>query len=291
MSFMPYIVHLLVLVSIYVILAVSLDFALGHTGLMNMGPIAFFGIGAYTSVLLNMAGVPYPLALLAAGILAGFFGWLLVLATKNLKGDYLALATLGFNFVIYSVLLNWTSLTRGPLGIPGIPKPNIFGWVVKSNLEYLVFAVVMSVLCVYVMKKLTESPFGRLLHATRDDEVGLRVLGKDTSKLKYKAMMISAFFAGIAGSLFAHYITYIDPSSFTLTEIILVFTIVIVGGIASIKGNIVSTFVILLIPEALRFVSMPSSILGPMRQIIYALILLGILLYKPRGLFGRVDLE
>ncbi|MFQ5621480.1 MAG: branched-chain amino acid ABC transporter permease [Candidatus Nanoarchaeia archaeon] len=291
MSFMPYVVHLLVLVCIYVILSTSLDFALGHTGLMNLGHIAFFGIGAYTSVLLNMSGVPYPAALLAAGLFASVFGYFLVYATKNLKGDYLALATLGFNFVIYSILLNWTSLTRGPLGIPGIPKPNILGYVIKSNMQYLIFAAIICVVCVYILKRIAESPFGRLLHAARDDEVGLRVLGKDTSKLKYKAMMISAFFAGIAGSLFAHYITYIDPSSFTLTEIILVFTIVIVGGIASFKGNIVSTFIILLIPEALRFVNMPSSILGPMRQIVYAMILLLILLYKPRGLFGRIDLE
>ena len=138
---------------------------------------------------------------------------------------------------------------------------------------------------------LVKSPFGRLLQATRDDEIGLRVLGKDTGKLKYKAMMISAFFAGIAGSLFAHYITFIEPGSFYISEIILILTIVIVGGIASIRGSIFGTFLILLIPEALRFLNLPSAIIGPGRQIIYALVLIGVLLYKPRGLFGRVDLE
>ena len=136
-----------------------------------------------------------------------------------------------------------------------------------------------------------KSPFGRLLQATRDDELGLKVLGKNTFKLKYKAMMISAFFAGIAGSLFAHYITYIEPNSFTLSELIFVLTIVIVGGLASLKGSVVSAFIIVMIPEALRFLSLPSAILGPMRQIVYALILLCILLFRPRGLFGRVDLE
>jgi len=286
-----YIVHLLILVGIYVILTVSLDLALGHTGLLNMGHIAFFGIGAYTSALLTMAGLPYLASLASAGLLAGLVGLILMKATKRLKGDYFALATLAFNFVIYSFMLNWTSLTRGPLGIPGIPKPSFLGFSLSTNNMYLAFVFIIAVITVYIVNKITKSPFGRLLHATRDDEIGLRVLGKNTGKLKYKVMFVSAFFAGIAGSLFAHYITYIDPSSFALPEIILIFTIVIVGGIASLTGNVVSSFVILLIPEMLRFVNMPSSILGPMRQIIYALILLGILLYKPRGLFGKVDLE
>ena len=141
-----------------------------------------------------------------------------------------------------------------------------------------------------LLTKITRSPFGRLLEATRDDEMGLRVLGKNTFLLKAKAMMLSAGCAGIAGSLFAHYISYIDPSSFLLTEIIFVVTIVIVGGIASIKGSVVATILLVLLPEALRFLSLPSQILGPSRQIIYAILLLAILLLRPRGLFGRVDL-
>lgn len=286
-----YLTHLLVLIVIYVILAISLNLALGYTGLLNLGHIAFFGIGAYTSALLTKAEVPFIVAFLFAGILASIFGYLLILATKKLKGDYLALATLGFSFVIGSLTLNLTGLTRGPLGIPGIAKPNIFGITISSNFSYLIFVLIIALLSVFIINRIVSSPFGRLLQAARDDETGLRVLGKDTGKLKYKAMTISAFFAGIAGSLFAHYITYIEPSSFYLSEIILILTIVIVGGIASLKGSIISTFVILSIPELLRFLALPSSILGPMRQIIYALILIGILLFRPRGLFGRVDLE
>ncbi|MBC8501414.1 MAG: branched-chain amino acid ABC transporter permease [Nanoarchaeota archaeon] len=287
----PYLTHLLILIGIYVILTVSLNLALGYTGLLNLGHVAFFGIGAYTSALLTKAGVPFLLAFIIAGIFASIFGYLLVLATRKLKGDYLALATLGFSFVIYSLMLNWTGLTRGPLGIPGIEKPSFFGLTISSTYSYLIFVAVICILSVFVIYRIVKSPFGRLLEATRDDEMGLRVLGKNTFKLKYKAMMISAFFAGIAGSLFAHYITYIDPSYFTIPEIILLLSIVIVGGIASIKGSIVSTFVILLIPEALRFLALSSSILGPARQVIYAMILLGILLLRPRGIFGRVDLE
>ena len=285
----PYIVNLLILIGIYIILAVSLNLALGFTGLINFGHIAFFGIGAYTSALLVLAGVPFVIAFLCAGILASLFGFILVWATKRLKGDYFALATLGFSFVVYSLLLN-LKFTRGPLGISGIPKPSIFGIGINSNISFLVFVLILVVLSVFIINKTVKSPFGRLLRATRDDEIGLRVLGKNTDKLKYKAMMISAFFAGIAGSLFAHYIRFIEPSSFYLGDIILVLIIVLIGGLASIRGSIIGTFIILLIPEVLRFLNLPSSVIGPMRQIIYAIVLLAILLYKPKGLFGKVDL-
>jgi len=287
-----YLIHLLILIGIYVILAVSLNLALGYTGLLNLGHIAFFGVGAYTSALLTKSlGVPFPVAFIAAGLFAGLFGFILILATKKLKGDYLALATLGFSFVVYSLLLNWTSLTKGPLGIPGIQKPSFFGLAISSNVSFLIFVAIVCVVSCFIIYKIIKSPFGRLLEASRDDEVGLKVLGKNTFKLKAKAMIVSAFFAGIAGSLFAHYISFIDPSSFYITDLILILTIVIAGGIASFKGSIVSTFIIILIPEGLRFFEMPSSILGPARQIIYALILLGILMLRPKGLFGRVDLE
>ena len=284
-----YLVHLLILIGIYIILAVSLNLSLGYTGMLNLGHVALFGIGAYTSTLLNIAGVPFVISFLAAGIVASIFSFLLVLATKRLQGDYYALATLGFAFVVYSLLLN-LDLTRGPLGIPGIPKPVFFGYTISSNPAYLIFVAVIAIISLFIINRTVKSPFGRLLEALRDDEVGLRVLGKNTSKLKYKAMMISGFFAGIAGSLFAHYISFIDPSSFYLNELILIITIVIIGGLASIKGTVIATFILFLIPEALRFLALPSSIIGPARQIIYALILLLILLYKPRGIDGRIDL-
>ena len=286
-----YLIHILVLVGIYIILAVSLNLALGYTGMLNLGHVAFFGIGAYTSALLTKAGVHFLIAFLLAGLFVTIFGYLLVLATNKLKGDYLALATLSFSFVVYSLLLNLTFLTRGPLGVAGIMKPEFFGLRILYPSEYLIFVVIIVTISVLIIHRIVKSPFGRLLQATRDDELGLKVLGKNTFKLKYKAMMISAFFAGIAGSLFAHYITYIEPNSFTLSELIFVLTIVIVGGLASLKGSVVSAFIIVMIPEALRFLALPSSVLGPMRQIVYAVILLCILLFRPRGLFGRIDLE
>lgn len=287
---MPYILNIAILVTIYSILAVSLNLALGYTGLLNLGHVAFFAVGAYTSALLTKSGIPFMATFIAAGIVASVIGYILFFATRKLKKDYLALATLGFSFVIVSVLLNWQSVTRGPLGIPGIAKPSLGGLVINSNGGYLLFAGLIAIVSIIIMRSIVKSPFGRLLQATRDDEVGVRVLGKDTNALKGKVMMISAFFAGLAGSLFAHYISYIEPSSFYLSEIILILTIVIVGGLASMKGSIIATFIILIIPEMLRLFNLPSSILGPGRQIIFAIILLLIVLFHPRGIFGRIDL-
>jgi len=291
MSLAPYIINILIFICIYIILAVSLNLVLGFTGLINLGHIAFFGIGAYTSALLTKAGWPFLTAFVSAGIIAGIFGLFLIFATAKLKGDYFALATLGFAFVIYSLLLNLQEITRGPLGIAGIKKPEIFGLAITNNISYFLFVLIICIISVFFVWKIVSSPFGRLLQATRNDEIGLRVLGKNTFKIKYKAMIASSFLAGIAGSLFAHYISFIDPGTFYISEIILVLTIVIVGGIASIKGSIIGTILIFLIPEALRFLSIPTSIIGAARQAIYAVILLLILMYKPRGIFGEVDLE
>lgn len=285
-----YLIHILILVGIYSILAVSLNLALGYTGLLNLGHVAFFGIGAYTSALLSLNGVPFLISFFAAGIIAGLFGLFLIFVTKKLKGDYLALATLGFAFIIYSLFLN-LKFTRGPLGLPGIPKPSIFGISFSSNLQYFILVLVIGMLVFYLFNKIAKSKVGKMFEALRCDELSLRILGKNTTKLKYYSMGISAFFAGLAGSLFAHYIGYIDPSTFYLMELITIVLMVIIGGLASIRGSFVGAFVIILIPEILRFFNLPSSILGPMRQIIYGVSLIVILWFKPKGIFGRADLE
>jgi len=138
---------------------------------------------------------------------------------------------------------------------------------------------------------LGKSRYGVLLQAVRDDSVGVQSAGKNIFRLKAEAMMISAFFASVAGSLYAHYISFIDPTTFYLHDIIIVLTMVIVGGLVSLRGSVLAAFIIILLPELLRFVSLPPDMIGPMRQIMYALLLILILMYRPRGLFGKVDLE
>jgi branched-chain amino acid transport system permease protein len=285
-----YLIHLLILVCIYLILAISLQLSVGFTGLLNLGHIAFYAIGAYASALLALHGFPFWFCFLSAGVLAMIFGFLLSLPTNKVKGDYLALATMGFSFVVYAVLLNWTSLTRGPLGLPGIPKPKIFGISFSDNLSFLILVAIIALISYLIIKRITISPFGKVLEAIRDNELVVRVLGKNTFKIKSLALMISSFFAGISGSLYAHYITFIDPSSFTLLQLIPVLSIVIIGGLASLEGTVLATIILVLLPEPLRFIGLPSSIVGPARQILYALLLLLILIYKPKGFYGRASL-
>ena len=286
-----YFIHLLILIGIYLILAISLQLAVGFTGLLNLGHIAFYALGAYTSALLALAGFPFWFCFLSAGIVAMLFGFLLSIPTNKLKGDYLALATLAFTFVIYALTLNWMGLTRGPLGLPGIPKPTLFGFSFSNNLSFLILTALIALFSYLIIKKIISSPFGKALEATRDNELATRVLGKNTFKMKSCALATSAFFAGVAGSLYAHYITFIDPSSFMMLQLVPVLAIVIIGGLASLKGTVIAAIILVLLPEPLRFIGFPSSIVGPMRQIIYALILLLILIYKPKGFYGKVELE
>ena len=228
-----YIFHLLILIGIYLILAISLQVTMGFTGIPNFGHIAFFGIGAYTSALLVLNGFPFWIAFLFAGILAMILGFALSLLVKKLKGDYLALATISFSFVIGTILLNWTSLTKGPLGIPGIPRPILFDIKLSSAFSFLILTAVICISCYFLIKRITDSQFGKVLESIRDDELASKTLGKNTSKAKNIALMISTFFAGLSGSLYAHYINYIDPSFFTIMAIMPILCIIIIGGLAS----------------------------------------------------------
>lgn len=286
-----YFIHLAILVCIYIILAISLQVSFGYSGLLNLGHIAFFGIGAYTAALLTLSGLPFVYAFIAAIIVAGTFGWLLSILTKKLTGDYLALVTLGFSFVIYAILLNWRELTGGPLGLPGIPRPEIFGLSLSENLSFFAFVLIVTVASYFFIHRVCNSQFGKVMEAARDNELAAQSLGKNIKKVKAISFIISACFAGLAGSLFASYITYIDPSSFTFVMLIPVLLIVIIGGLASLPGTVLASIIIVLLPELLRFVGMPSSILGPVRQMLFATILLIVLYYIPRGFYGKVDLE
>ena len=285
-----YLAHLIILLNIFFILAAALNMAIGFTGLLSLAHISLLTIGAYSSAILTKGGVPFVSAVIYAVIIVAVFSYILIYVTKTLKSDYLALATLGFSFVVTTVILN-LEITRGALGIPGIPHPNFFGIVVNTKPEWIIFSSIIMYISIFIIYKITKSPFGRLLEGVRDDETSLKVMGKDTETLKIKAMVISGCFAGISGILFAHYITFIDPYTFAIPELIWILTVIIVGGLASNKGSIVGAFIVFTIPEILRFTPIPPELIGPLRQIIYALILLVILLYRPRGIFGRVDVS
>jgi branched-chain amino acid transport system permease protein len=284
---MEYLLHILVIAGIYIILTLSLNLILGYTGLASLGHAAFSCVGAYVSALLALRfGISPWLGLPIGAIAASAIGFIIAVPTLRLKGDYLALATFGFAVIVYSIANNWVAVTRGPLGLPGIPGFSIFGYRLSAIWSYLILVAFFVWLTTFVIRRIANSPFGRILRGIREDEIATSALGKNVNRHKILVFVIGAFFAGIAGSLYAHYITFIDPSSFTILESITILLMVVFGGMGSINGSFIGAAVLVILPELLRFLGMPSSIAAPMRQMIYGLLLVILMLKRPQGLLG-----
>ena len=288
---MAYLIHLAILFSIYAMLGISLNLVVGYTGLLSVAQAAFYGVGAYVTALLMVnAGFNFFLAMLV-GILAGaLIAYLMGLVLSKFSGDFYALASLGFGVIGYSVFLNWQSLTNGPLGIPGIPRPNLFGFIFSDNLSFLVLVLLALVAVWAVARFVVNSSFGRVLKAIREDEKAIQVFGYKTLNYKLVIFVIAAMIAAVAGSFYAAYITYIDPTTFNVFASIFVVAIIILGGLASLRGSILGAAFLVLLPEFLRFVGFPDEIAAQMRQAVYGLLLVLLMLYRPQGLVGEYKL-
>jgi branched-chain amino acid transport system permease protein len=284
---MEYLLHILVIAGIYVILTLSLNHLVGYTGLAALGHAAFMCAGAYISALLALNhGVAPWLGLLAGGCTAAILGGVIGVPSLRLKGDYLAIATFGAGVIVYSIAKNWVAVTRGPMGLPGIPGFTLFGLQLSQVWQYLLLVVFFAAVTYIVMRRIVRSPFGRVLRGIREDEVAALAMGKNVARFKIAVFVTGAFFAGIAGSLYAHYITFIDPSSFTVMESIAILLMVVFGGMGSLGGSLVGAIVLVMLPEALRFVGLPSSVAAPLRQMIYGLLLIVLMLKRPQGILG-----
>ena len=285
---MEYLLHILVIAGIYVILTLSLNLVVGYTGLASLGHIAFACVGAYTSSLLALNyGISPWIGLVIGACLASLLGLIVGFPSLRLKGDYLALATFGLGVIVYSVSKNWVDLTKGPMGLPGIPKFFFFSYELQPVWAYLTLVVVFVAFTTFSINRIVDSPFGRVLRSIREDEVASLSIGKNVNRHKITVFVIGAFFAGIAGSLYAHYITFIDPSSFTVMESIAVLLMVVFGGMGSIKGSFVGALTLVILPEMLRFLGMPSSVAAPLRQMIYGGLLVILMLKSPQGIIGE----
>jgi branched-chain amino acid transport system permease protein len=286
----PYHFQVLMLVGINIVLAVSLNLVNGFTGQFSIGHAGFMAVGAYASAMFtfklgmplvaSMSGVPLPvaqgvallLALIAGGLLAAAAGWLVGLPSLRLRGDYLAIVTLGFGEIIRVVILNVDAI-GGARGLPGIPQYANFFWVFGSVVAVILLA-----------RNLAHSTHGRALFAIRDDEVAAEALGVDTTRYKVLAFVLGAFFAGVAGGLFAHFLSYLNPSSFTFLKSIEVIAMVVLGGMGSISGSVVAAIVLTLLPELLRPVK-------EYRMVIYSLMLILLMITRPQGLMGTRELS
>jgi branched-chain amino acid transport system permease protein len=285
---MDYIWHIVVLIGLYSILTLSLNLIAGYTGLLSVAHAGLYGVGAYTAALLSLhAGTPFILNLTIGMILTAAVAVIVAIPSLRLYDDYFVIATFGFQMILFSLFNNWMSLTQGPLGLTGIPRPLIFGWQVGTNAEYAVLVVVVAFLSFLILHHIVCSPFGRTLRAIREDEVFAQSLGKDVWLAKVLAFVISAAFAGLAGGLYAHYVMFIDPTTFTILESILLISMVIIGGAGNMLGAVVGATLLVILPEVLRFLGLPDSVAANIRQMVYGGLLVVFMLYRPQGLLGR----
>lgn len=277
---------------IYLILAQSLNLLVGYTGLLSMAHAAFYGLGAYISALLMVrAGWNFfatiPVAMVGAMILAV----IVALPSLRLRGDYFLLATLAFQSIIFYLLYNWISFTRGPYGIAGIPKPEFLGFKITNVPEYFLMSALITGLIFLIVGTLCSSPFGRVLKSIREDEFVVEALGKNTRVFKIQAFMTAGGLAAVAGSLYAAYVAYIDPTSFTFDESVFILSIIIIGGTGNLKGPVVGTLLMLFLPELLRFLRVSDPVAANVRQIIYGALLVVLMRIRPQGILGDYQFD
>ncbi|MCL6621263.1 MAG: branched-chain amino acid ABC transporter permease [Syntrophobacterales bacterium] len=279
-----YLLHLAILTGIHIILAVSLNLIIGYAGQVSLGHAAFYGIGAYVSALLALhLGLPFPACMAAAGLAAGFCGLGLGLPTLRLKEDYLAIVTLGFGVIVDLILLN-LEITGGPDGLVGIPAPVIFGLSFRPQPRFLALTVLLTLLVLTLAAALVRSYHGRALRAIRDHETTAQVLGINTPAYKIAVFTLAAALAGLAGSLYAHYITFINPESFGLHTSILVLSMVILGGMGSLAGSVAGAVILTVLPELFRQFK-------DYQDLAYGALLVTLLIFRPQGLLGGGQLS
>lgn len=269
-------------------LGISLNLVVGYTGLLSMTCAAFYGIGAYvTAILLTAYGIGFFPALLTSVAVAGIIALPIGYSLSKFTGDYFALGSFGFNIITVSIFVNWISVTGGPLGISGIERPSLFSFVLSDNLHFLMLALLLVFLIYLTCRMIVDSSFGRVLKAIREDEKAIEIFGYKTHHYKLAVFVIGGMIAAIAGALFATYIAYINPLSFGVGESIFILAIIILGGLSNNRGAIIGSTFLILLPEALRFIGLPTELAAQIRQVIYGLVLVLLMLYRPHGLVGK----
>jgi len=284
---MDYICHIAVFVFLYWALAASLNLIAGYTGILSIGHSAFYGVGAYTAALLSLhLQTPFLVNLVCAALTCAALGLLVGGPTLRLRGDDFVVASFAFQIIIFNILNNWLIVTGGPMGLPGIPPPTVLGLTITSRWGFVVLSGVFAVTVAGLLAIVVRSPFGRVLQASREDEVFPAAMGKNVFLSKLLAFVISAAIAGCAGVIYAHYIRYIDPSSFTLMESVFIISIVVFGGAGSLWGPLVGAVVLVVMPELFRFIGLPHGVAANLRQCLYGVILAACMFWRPQGLVG-----
>jgi branched-chain amino acid transport system permease protein len=283
-----YIVGVLVSITIFGLLAVSLDLLLGWAGLFSIAHAATFGAGAYASALAAQTlGLGFWGGLAAAILVGAAVSALVAIPSLRVSGDYLVLASFGVQEVLHGLYLNLDDVTGGPGGLRRIPRPEFFGMTVTDPAHYLALYAFLVAIVLLLLRHLMRAPLGLLLRAIREDEVVPQALGKNVVALKVTVFVLSGALAGMGGSLYAHYFTFISPESFDVHVSIFILSMVLIGGMGTLWGGLAGAALLIALPEVLRFAPFPSGTIGPARQIVYGLILIAFCFFRPTGLVAR----
>ena len=270
---------------IYVVVGLGLNIVVGLAGLLDLGYVAFYLVGAYTYALLNLHfGLGFWTVLPIGALFAGIFGVILGFPVLRLRGDYLAIVTLGFGEIIRLIMENWNAFSFGPSGIANIPRPGLFGLdlTLHQNIIYIYFIMIgLAIFTIFVVRRLQDSRLGRAWVALREDEVACQAMGIDKWKTKLSAFGLGATWAGMGGVMFAAKTTFINPASFTIWESIIILCVVVLGGMGSILGVICGAMILILLPEYLRAFSENSMLL-------FGAILVIMMVFKPEGIISNV---
>jgi len=278
-----YILHVLIMVAIFAMLALSLNISVGFAGLVSLGHAAFFGIGAYASGLIMIKELgSFPVAFLSAGAITASLGLSLALPALRVKDDYLAIVTLGFGIIVSIILMN-LEVTGGTDGLVGIPPVMVWGRPLYSKPSFLILCALILAVMIASMYTLKGSKIGRAWAAIRDNDVTASFMGINIYGYKTLAIVVSAFWAGLAGSLYAHYTAYINPHTFGMHTSIMILSMVVLGGIGSIPGALLGAALLTILPEVLR----P---LADYQDIFYGGLLVAMMVFRPQGIMGRVKI-
>lgn len=271
---------IIVRIVIYVLLASALNIINGFTGQFILGQAGLICVGAYTSAMLSTrTGAPFLVCLLASGVFAAVFGFLICLPTFKLRGIYLSIVTAGFAEMIRLVCLNWNDFTGGPMGIKAIPAPEIFGFTFSSTNSFYYLTLVITVAAIFIINRVLKSRVGRSWLSIKEDQLAASSLGVEISKYKAIAFTMGAFFSGIGGSLIAYFYRYIASDMFAMDESFNIISMMIVGGSGIIAGPPVGAVVVGILNEAFRFAE-------SYRVVLYAAIVVAMMWWRPQGLLG-----
>lgn len=299
---MNYLFHLLIFFNIYVILALSLNLVVGYCGLLSLAHASFFALGCYVYALVSLLrGWSFPSAAALAMALGALLSLALSLPSWRFRGDFFVMVSLAVQALLFSLFHNWAiagqdlgswqNLTNGPLGISGVPKPAILGIKLATVQQVSALASALTLLSALLVWRLTASPWGRLLKAIRDDELASRSLGKRVRLAKTQVFACSCGLAALAGTVYASYLGYVDPSASFLDHSILLLAMVLVGGVGNFRGPFVGALVLLAVPEVLRFADLPGPVAANLRLLAYGLLLVLFMHYRPQGLAGEYRIE